>query len=358
MQVIKILNLIPSFQGGGAERQLALISACLSQSDLEVHIAYLHDGINLEHLKMTKVNLHRIHFKSNYDPRILFQLIKIIRKIKPNIINTWLPQMDILGGICGLIMGIPTVLSERSSSLAYKPGIRSHIRLFFGRRAKAVIANSLSGLAYWSNGPALKFIVNNGISNDLDLVKHDDFIDVPNIANKKLILFAGRLSYEKNIFLLISALNKVMLRRDDCYAVFCGDGPLGSQITAEIKKRDLLSRVFLVGYTKNLLQVMKRASVIVSPSIFEGSPNVVMEAMNVGCPIILSDIPQHRDIVPIDGAIFCTIEDDNELFQAINFVLDHPRNCDSMIKIAKQSVAMHTIEKAAAKYYEIYSKLI
>lgn len=356
--MIKVLHLIPSFQGGGAERQLSLVSACLSQSDLEVHIAYLHDGINLEYISKTKVNLHKIKSKSNYDPRILYQLISLILKIKPNLINTWLPQMDILGGICGLITRTPTVLSERSSSSAYKPGIRTYIRWYFGKKAKAIIANSTSGLDYWRNGPDLKFIVNNGITYDQGFDNQDVFDRIPNIPGKKLILFAGRLSYEKNIFLLISAISKVMHIRDDCYAVFCGDGSLKDQIISEIQKQNLMSKVFLVGYTKNLSRIMGQASVIVSASLFEGSPNVVLEAMNVGCPVILSDIPQHRDIAPINGAIFCTIENDREITKAINHVLDYPEKCDSMIRIAKESVAKFTIENAAARYYEIYSKII
>ena len=102
---IRILHLIHSLSGGGAERQFSYLAPELARMGHNVHVAYSNEGP--EKPELPGVVLHRLKSLSNYDPYLLWQLIRLIRHIKPDIIQTWIPQMDILGGIAENSAGHP-----------------------------------------------------------------------------------------------------------------------------------------------------------------------------------------------------------------------------------------------------------
>jgi hypothetical protein len=118
---------------------------------VEVHIACLRGGVNFERAKKSGAVVHELGFASNYDPRILWWLRRIIRDYRPDVIQTWIPQMDVLGGLASMFTGVSFVLSERSCSLAYGGGWKEDLRRLVARRAAAIVANSENGRKYWQS---------------------------------------------------------------------------------------------------------------------------------------------------------------------------------------------------------------
>src|SRR5262245_45828950 len=116
---MNILHCVPSMAGGGAERQLAYLAREFVQSGWEVHVALVHGGPNLDRLQQSGAIIHQLRVASNYDPRILGQLLTIIRRLKPDVVQCWLTQMEVLGGLAAMISSRPWVLSERSSEQGY-----------------------------------------------------------------------------------------------------------------------------------------------------------------------------------------------------------------------------------------------
>src|SRR5207249_2896769 len=71
------------------------------------------------------------------------------RRIRPDVIHTWLTQMDIVGGAVARVLRVPWVLSERSAASSYPPVLLNRLRVAAGRRADIVAANSPGGAEYW-----------------------------------------------------------------------------------------------------------------------------------------------------------------------------------------------------------------
>ena len=94
---ICVLHCIPGLGGGGAERQLSYLSQALTAKAVSVHIAYHLPGRKFEQFLSSGATFHRLASRGNHDPRLLWQLIRLIRTVKPHVIHTWLTQMDILG---------------------------------------------------------------------------------------------------------------------------------------------------------------------------------------------------------------------------------------------------------------------
>ena len=114
---MRILHLLPNLSGGGAERQFSYLAPELARMGHDVHLAYSKEGPDKPELP--GVVLHQLKLRSNYDPYLLLQLVRLIRRIKPDIIHTWILQMDILGGIAARLNRIPWIFREPNSALAY-----------------------------------------------------------------------------------------------------------------------------------------------------------------------------------------------------------------------------------------------
>jgi glycosyltransferase involved in cell wall biosynthesis len=296
---VKILHLIPNFTGGGAERQLALLAPELCRLGVEVHIAFGELGVNseanLDLISRSDVKVHRIPSLTNHDPTILLRILKVIRSLRPDLIQTWILQMDVFGGLAAKLAGVPFVLSERCSAPMYPATWKYWLRNQVGRYAASIVANSESGAGYWKPWATRIVVIRNGLS--LDLIRNASSADPAVLGfptDARLILFAGRLSPQKNVDVLVQALDKVLVERTDCIALMFGAGELQVSVQTRMTSAHAPGRMRLLGYTNELLGWMRRASVFVSISRFEGNPNAVLEAMAVGCPLVVSDIPQHR----------------------------------------------------------------
>jgi predicted O-methyltransferase YrrM len=92
--------------GGGAERQLTYVSQGLTQRGWDVHVAITATGTNMNRLQSSGAE---IHYLPRHAVSVLPQLTKLTRRLRPDIVMTWLPKMDILGGIAGQLAGVPWV---------------------------------------------------------------------------------------------------------------------------------------------------------------------------------------------------------------------------------------------------------
>ena len=102
----RVLHLIPSLSGGGAERQLSYLAPELVRLGWEVHIGFLKTGPVSTSRNKCGVHFHKISHRGNYDPRILSRVIRLTNRSRPNVIQTWIRQMDIIGGFGAWVNGI------------------------------------------------------------------------------------------------------------------------------------------------------------------------------------------------------------------------------------------------------------
>lgn len=359
---MRILYLIPNLNGGGAERQLALLAPELSRMGVEVHVAFSGSGMNshanLELISASDVRLHRIPSRTNYDPAILLRILRVIRSVRPALIQTWLLQMDVFGGLAAILAGVPFVLSERSSALMYPMTWKNWLRTQVGRRAASIVANSQGGAAYWKPWATRIAVIRNGLSVDLigkASAADPAVLGFPN--NARLILFAGRLSPEKNLDILVQALDKVLIAGPDCVALLFGDGELQPIIQSRLACAHARDRMRLLGYTNELWGWMRHASVFVSVSRFEGNPNTVLEAMAVGCPLVVSDIPQHREILDDSTALFCDPNSIADVAASVGKALSDPAAAQVRAEMARQRSVQWSVEETARQYLRLYETL-
>src|SRR5260370_11107772 len=121
----------------------------MSSKGIDMHVACLHPALNRSRIQDSGVTLHELHGRSNYDPSLLWQLIRIIRKVKPDLIQTWLLQMDVLAGLAAVLTSTPFIMTERSAAPLYNGSWKITLRSWIGPRAALIVADSNSGREYW-----------------------------------------------------------------------------------------------------------------------------------------------------------------------------------------------------------------
>jgi glycosyltransferase involved in cell wall biosynthesis len=350
-----VLHLIPSLTGGGAERQLALLGRALAKAGIRVHLGYLYDGPHSQLAQGEGVALHRLPAFGNHDPLLLMRVLRLVRATRADLVQTWLPQMDVIGGLAARWAAVPVILTERSSAAAYPGGLKHALRRLVGRKAAAVAANSESGLEYWrAQGYAGRSVV---IRNGVGVAAAADD-EAPVAPRERIILFAGRLSPEKNVPRLIAALDQVLRARPGYVAMICGEGPQRAQLERQIAALPTRDSIRLAGFRTDLENWMSRAAVLVSASAFEGHPNAVLEAMMLGCPLVVSDIRQHHEILDERCAVFCSPDSSADIAAGIARALDDAAGSRVRAAAARLRAAAFSIDAASSAYLALYEAIL
>jgi len=171
------------------------------------------------------------------------------------------------------------------------------------------------------------------------------------------VLFVGRLSDEKNIDAVVEAFC-ILLERAPVRVVFCGDGPRRLFVETMLARRGLTHRARVLGVVSNPWAWMKRANVFVSLSLAEGSPNAVLEAAACGAPLVLSDIPAHRDLVPEDGAWFVDPDNPAAAATAIVAALHDTDQAGRRIEVARTHLEIFGTARIGQQYDDVYRRIL
>lgn len=356
---MRALHCIPSMGSGGTERQLVYLTQGLIKIGWEIHVALLYGGANMEALRASGAKVHELSCRNNYDPTILIQLVTLLRKIKPAFVQTWLPQMDILGGFAALLMGLPFAISERSNAPAYKSRWKGRLRALIAKKASLVIANSNPGKAYW--------ITLGKQENTVRVIRNaipiDKINEIPSEADPlstgldtKAIVFAGRLSYEKNIPRMIKAFAIVSRARPNTRIYLFGEGPMKDDILELQSRHNLGKNMNIMGFSTDLWSAIKNADLFVLVSTFEGNPNTVLEAVACKCPVVVSDIEAHRDFLAEDSAFLVSPYSPESIAEGILQALENIKLAKQKAEKAFSTISEWTINATAQKYADLYAE--
>lgn len=207
-------------------------------------------------------------------------------------------------------------------------------------------------------------VVPNGISlTNFNGVERDyEFRRQYAADNEKIILFMGRLVYEKGVQHLISAMPKILAGYNDAKLVIAGKGGMIDELKAQVDAMGIGHKVYFTGYLnqKQVCKMYKCADISVFPSTYEPFGIVALEAMLAGVPTVVSDVGGLNEIVEhgVNG-MKSYAGNPNSLADSILALLLNPALSDSVVKKAKIKVKEeYNWAKIAQDTYFIYEKAI
>ncbi len=207
-------------------------------------------------------------------------------------------------------------------------------------------------------------VVANGINTTIynGIERDYDFRRQYAADNEKIILFMGRLVYEKGVQHLISAMPKILEGYHDAKLVIAGKGGMLEELKQQVSNMGLDNKVYFTGYlnSKQVSKMYKCADVSVFPSTYEPFGIVALEAMLAGVPAVVSDVGGLNEIVEhrVDG-MKSYAGNSNSLADSILELLYNPQLCDNIAKKAKAKIKNeYTWAKIAQDTHFIYQKAI
>lgn len=199
------------------------------------------------------------------------------------------------------------------------------------------------------------------------LIAHRHFLDFDKFKIEKplsgrdnLLGYIGRLSQEKGILNFMEAITKILEIRDDIRFLIGGDGPLRTKVEQYLSAENLNSKAKFAGWIPHdeLPKCLNDLKLLILPSYTEGLPNIMLEAMACGTPVLATPVGAIPDVVS-DGKTGFILEDNSPECIAKNVIraLNHP-NLGEIAKNARTLIEKeYTYEAAVERYRKILDSL-
>ena len=207
-------------------------------------------------------------------------------------------------------------------------------------------------------------VIPNGvnISNFVGVERDYDFRRQYAMDNEKIILYVGRLVYEKGVQNLIAAMPKILANYHDSKLIIAGRGGMMDELKQEASNLGLDNKVYFTGYldSKSVQKMYKCADVAVFPSTYEPFGIVALEGMLSGTPVVVSDVGGLNEIVQHgENGMKSYAGNPNSLADSIVSLLYDPALCMKVAKNAKAKVkAEYNWQKIAQDTHFAYQKAI
>lgn len=166
----------------------------------------------------------------------------------------------------------------------------------------------------------------------------------------------GELNENKNTLRLIKTIAEI--KDNKLKYVICGQGKLKEKYLDEIKKYNLEDRVIMLGFRKDIPDILQVSDVYIMPSYREGLPKSMMEAMCYGLPVLASKIRGNVDLIgDNEGGILFAPEDDNAIKEAIVSLLNDSALAKKYGKRNQDFVKNYSIDVVKKQLEEIYKEM-
>jgi glycosyltransferase involved in cell wall biosynthesis len=175
----------------------------------------------------------------------------------------------------------------------------------------------------------------------------------------KQILWIGRYTPGKGVEYLIEAFALFHREFPEYRLLLIGDGPKKEQITRMIRELGLASSVTLLDFVPNadIPAMYRQSAMFVLPSLEEGVPRTILEAMSSSVPVVCTDLPQLVDIVSGAG-ILVPVKDSKALAKAISHIASHPDEARKLGEYAhRQVVSRYSWEDTVFKTLRLYKEV-
>lgn len=164
------------------------------------------------------------------------------------------------------------------------------------------------------------FVINNMVSID-DSVNH--MLPLP----ENFICCVGRMTPSKGFSGLISILPRIFAAHPEHSLVLLGEGPDRASLMAQVSALGLTEKVLMPGFISAPHSILKKATLFVFPSLFEGFPNALIEAMSLGIAPVSFDCPSGPSEIISSGnnGLLVPVNDYDQLAEKILYLLDNPQ---------------------------------
>ena len=319
---MRVLFIISELTFGGAQKQVVELSREMTRQGHDVAIYTLNDDVpRAKELDGSGVELVVDQKRSKLDPRVLKRLRAFIASWRPDIVHGFLFDGDIYARIAALGTGVPVLNSERSDNYTISP-LQKAAHWLTKPLVDGVVANSRSGSAFaqrlYGYDPRHMHVVWNGMRiEDFErrgLSREDYRATFFGPGAHKLAVLSGSIKPAKDYPLALDTAAALVRAAPEWRVLFLGDqlvkrvdygvgkdsdsGDYKDMVMRHFERLGVGDKVKFAGERADAPAIMAQADVFFITSCREGFPNVVLEAMVLGVPVVSTDYSDIRHILP------------------------------------------------------------
>jgi glycosyltransferase involved in cell wall biosynthesis len=350
----RLLFLIPTLGGGGAERVVVTLLQHLDRARFELALAVV-DTRGAAFRDQVPSDVEFIDLGCRRVRQALPKLVCLLWRRRPDVVMSTLGHLNLALAIVRPLLPSGTRYVARETIVVSR-GITEYrhprvwacaYRRFYGRFDR-VICQSRDMCDDLVTSYGLDVKRTTVIHNPVDRARIAAALVAPKQSSTRpgplRVVAAGRLVGQKGFDLLLDAL--ALARRRDLQLTILGDGPLRDNLGARAKARGIAERVHFAGFQRNPYPILGAADLFVLSSRYEGFPNVVLEALACGTPVVATPAPGGvREI--LDGVAGCILADEVSA-KALAAALDSWQPS----RVPPSAVAPYAVERIVAAYEE------
>ena len=374
--LIKVLHVIGGLDTGGTESTLASLVLAIDKKRVEnivVTLAGYDTPLSLKvaesGVQVIKLGMLRPKWKFPFG---VFKLISIIRRLKPDVIQGWLHESELVATVAARICGTPVVWNVRGSQMDWSD-FKWHLPWVIRILARlspipeVVISNSSAGrLAHEEMGyhPRRWELVHNGFDVESFAPRPDARADLKKMigaGDKEVIVgHVARFHKVKDHAGMLRAVGIVSKRLENARFVFAGKGVdmQNPDIAEAVKAEGIANRVHFLGEIGDIPRITAGFDIAVNSSYTEGFPNAVGEAMSCAIPCVATDVGECREIIG-DAGIVVPAKDPEAMANALESLIVAGNEERSRIgAIGRSRVEKYySLEKSAERYVSLYEEI-
>jgi glycosyltransferase involved in cell wall biosynthesis len=352
---MKVLHIINSFEGGGAEKLT-----------LQLHELSLKQGIDSHAVSLMKSsagslpNTHSLGLNSPYK---LFAIIKLYLFLRQpqwkelDIIHVHLFPSQLFTPIITKLLGIKAYLitTEHSTS-------NSRRKIFIGKTIDTILysfyvkvicisSGTFNALSNWQPKAVNKLIT---IYNGINISDFSNSSKVEQLLSPLVIVSVGRLVEAKNYEIAIRSLSKIVDQDFEYWII--GSGHLESHLKNLVISLKLDHKVKFLGFRKDIPDILHQADIFLQTSIWEGFGLAVVEAMASGLPVVVSDVPGVREVVTNESGagFFINPLSEDDIANKLSQLINNPNLRLKMGQNAQIQSAKFDIHQTVQEYLDLY----
>ncbi|MBI3469375.1 MAG: glycosyltransferase [Planctomycetes bacterium] len=369
--VIRLALCITELQVGGAERRLVELATRIDRRQFEPVVYALgprpqpgRDSL-VQTLQSAGVEVHFLGGRSlPHAPAVVRQMTRLFRAQQPQVVQTFLFHANLIGRIAARRAGVPHVVAgirvaERHSRwhLALDRWTAGMVdRYVCVSQAVAEFSRTIGRLP-----PEKLVVIPNGIfvpeysqATPLDLAE----LGVP--SRRHAITHVGRLDRQKRVDWLLTAAEQFLPDLPDHDLLLVGRGPEQRRLEQLATRLSIRDRVHFVGWRDDVPAILKASDLLVLTSGWEGMPNVVLEAMASGLPVVATNVEGIREVLGPTAQSQVVSPGDLEAFAVLVLAIARNKILQKKLGDANQDRVRRefTIPNSIKAYEQLYADLV
>lgn len=303
----RILLIIENLGSGGAERQICGLASFLTQAGYTCRlVTYVENQFYEPYLRQNDVEYELVPSLRNKYLRV-FRAAKYVREYHPDIVISYLPSVNMTMCLAKIFYKSKLIVSERNNNTTISFKDRFLFNLY--RFADVIVPNSNCQANFIKQNFAFLSNKVKPIINFVDLVRFAPNLDKKNNYPLHIVTIA-RYTYQKNVLKFLEVVRCIkdagLNVKFDWYGNKDYDRAYYSKILDKYNELNIADYLTLHSPSSKIEDVYSKSDILCLPSLYEGYPNVIVEAMSCGLPIICSNVFENPYIVKdgVNGFLF------------------------------------------------------